>query len=60
MCARLVRSYSVLCTAASPRLLPGQKPSGFAMICVGFFAASEPRSEKQRWMEVGERVERRG
>lgn len=30
------------------------------MICAGFFAATEPRSEKQRWMEVGKGVERRG
>ena len=30
------------------------------MICAGFFAATEPRSEKPRWMEVGKGVERRG
>ena len=56
----VVCADSVLCTAVSLRLLPGQKPTGFAMICAGFFAASEPSSEKQRWMEVGKGVERRG
>lgn len=56
----IVHSDPVLCTAASPRLLPGQKPAGFAMICAGFFAATEPSSEQQRWMEVGKGVERRG
>lgn len=61
-CARSVLcSDSVLCTALSPTLLPRQKPSGFAMICAGFFfAATEPSSEQRRWMEVGKGVERRG
>lgn len=49
-----VHSDPILCTAASPRLLPGQKPAGFAMICAGFFAATETSSEQQRWMEVWE------
>lgn len=45
---------------ASLRLLPGQKPTGFAMICAGFFAATEPHSEQPRWMDAGKGVERRG
>ena len=61
MCARLVRSDS--CSPHGPRhrdYFSGQKASRFAMICAGFFAATEPRSEKPRWMEVGKGVERRG
>ena len=61
VCARLVRSDS--CSPHGPRhrdYFSGQKASRFAMICAGFFAATEPRSEKPRWMEVGKGVERRG
>lgn len=32
----------------------------FEMICAGIFAATEPHSEQQRWMDAGKGVERRG
>lgn len=57
-------SDSVLCTPVSPRLLPGQKPPGFAMICAGFFCshrAALGEAEMDGSWEVGgeERVSSR-
>lgn len=60
MCARGLRSDSALRTARSTEMTSRAEAGWFAMICAGIFAATEPHSEQQRWMDAGKGVERRG
>lgn len=61
MCTRLAfRLRSLHGPARGTEMTSPAEAGWFAMICAGIFAATEPHSEQQRWMDAGKGVERRG